>query len=506
MMNLIRPVLTLLITSIGLLPASAQPAVIPGDYPDPSVMKVGSTYWASATSSNWFPAFPLLKSNDLANWETVGNIFTKLPDWADYYFWAPEITQENGKVYVYYTAHKKGGNLCVAVASADRPEGPYRDHGPLVGQADGSIDGFPMRDETGKLYLIWKEDGNSIKQPTPIWAQPMNEERTALTGEKRELFRNDTPWEGNLVEGVSMVKHGDYFYAIYAGAGCCGAGCTYATGVARAKNLLGPWEKYAQNPILADDATWRCPGHGTAMEKDGKYYFLYHAYDKQTNVYTGRQALLKEFTFTADGWIKFETETQPVANGTPIPATLSDSFTGKTLSDQWQWSVFQQPDVKLKKGALTLMAQPAKAGSSVAQRTLTGDYTVTTTVNRKRSNSQAGLAAIGDDDNALGISADAQSLTIWKVERGKKTVISTQPVKKSKSVRLRLIAKQGHVFTFAYSTDGKSYQTLNAQPLEGAYLPPWDRAVRVGVTALGSAGQQAVFEDFVLESALPQVK
>ena len=229
----------------------AQQAIIPGDFADPSVIKFGDAYYASATSSNWAPSYPLMKSEDLKSWQQVGYIFPVMPDWADYYFWAPELNEENGKIYVYYTAHKKGGNLCIGVASADKPEGPYTDHGPLVCQEAGSIDGFPMRDENNKLYLIWKEDGNSVGKPTPIWMQAMNEERTELTGPKQELFRNDKPWEGGLVEGVSIIKNKDYFYAVYAAAGCCGTGCTYGTGVARSKKLAGPWEKYSGNPILA---------------------------------------------------------------------------------------------------------------------------------------------------------------------------------------------------------------------------------------------------------------
>src|SRR5437764_10658870 len=147
----------------GLLVATAQQRlVLPGDHPDPSVIKIGDTYWASATTSNWMPAFPLLTSKDLVNWKTVGHVFYTLPSWADYYFWAPELSYDKGKVYVYYAAHKKNGNLCVAVARADRPEGPYTDLGPLMCQEDGSIDAFPMRDKDGKLYLIWKEDANSI--------------------------------------------------------------------------------------------------------------------------------------------------------------------------------------------------------------------------------------------------------------------------------------------------------------------------------------------------------
>ena len=110
-----------------------------------SVVKISDTYWASATTSNWAPAYPILQSKDLINWKTTSHVFTKLPPWADYYFWAPEISYENGKVYVYYAAHKKGGNLCLGIASADQPEGPYKDHGPLMCEAAGSIDAFPMR-------------------------------------------------------------------------------------------------------------------------------------------------------------------------------------------------------------------------------------------------------------------------------------------------------------------------------------------------------------------------
>ena len=109
----------------------SQQLVMRGDHADPSVVKIGDTYWASATTSNWAPAYPLLKSKDLVNWKTEGYVFNQLPAWADYYFWAPEISYENGKVYIYYAAHKKDGNLCLAVASADKPEGPYTDHGTL---------------------------------------------------------------------------------------------------------------------------------------------------------------------------------------------------------------------------------------------------------------------------------------------------------------------------------------------------------------------------------------
>src|SRR6478672_2332387 len=127
-----------LILFLFIVKINAQTLVLPGDHPDPSVVKIGDSYWSSSTTSNWFPAFPLMKSKDLVHWEQKGYVFNQLPSWADYYFWAPEISYDKGKVYVYYAAHKKNGNLCVGVASANKPEGPFQDHGPLICQEDGS--------------------------------------------------------------------------------------------------------------------------------------------------------------------------------------------------------------------------------------------------------------------------------------------------------------------------------------------------------------------------------
>src|SRR4051794_38853562 len=190
MKKVCKSIIATLIATITASSLPAQRLVLPGDNPDPSVTKIGDSYWASSTTSNWMPAYPLFQSKDLVNWTTKGYVFNEPPAWADYYFWAPEISYENGKVYIYYAAHKKNGNLCLGIASADKPEGPYKDHGPMMCEEAGSIDAFPMRDENGKLFLVWKEDANSVNKPTPIWAMEMNEERTKLIGEKKELFRN----------------------------------------------------------------------------------------------------------------------------------------------------------------------------------------------------------------------------------------------------------------------------------------------------------------------------
>jgi len=475
--------------------ASSQQLVMRGDHADPSVVKIGDTYWASATTSNWFPAFPLLHSKDLVNWKTAGYVFNQLPAWADYYFWAPEISQEGGKTYIYYSAHKKGGNLCLGIASADSPEGPYTDHGPLMCQEVGSIDAFPMRDENGKLFLIWKEDGNSVNKPTPIWAQELDEGRTALLGEKKELFRNDKDWEGNLVEGVSMIKNGDYYYAFYAAAGCCGKGCTYQTGIARSKTLLGPWEKYSKNPVLTSDDKWNCPGHGTPVEKDGKHYFLYHAYDKETNVYTGREGLLIEYRFTADDWIEFVKN--PSATDVPL-TSLNDNFRGKTLQKGWQWSVFQPVKAVQKGGEVMLSAMPTQAGAYLGQKTTSGAYTATVKIRPKRTSATAGIGAIGDDENTVSALYKNGVLSLVQLKGGKDSVLVQQPINAKRSLYLQMQVVNGKDITFLYSTNGRGFQPLNNAPVDGSFLPPWDRAVRVGIISKGDAIQKTTFDKFTL--------
>lgn len=480
--------------------------VLPGDFPDPTVIKIGDTYWASATSAEWGAVFPLFTSKNLLDWELVGHVFPeKVPEWAGSNFWAPEFYQENGRTYVYYTARQKGGVLCVAVASADHPAGPYHDHGPLVGQAAGSIDGFAMPDEHGDLYLIWKEDGNSCHQDTPIWAQRLNDERTALIGTATELFGNDTPWEGSLVEGSALVRHNDWFYMFYAGNSCCGRGCNYATGVARSRALLGPWEKYDQNPILDRNLTWKCPGHGTVAELDGRWFLMHHAYRADSHEFVGRQALLSEFTWNAGGWPVFEHRSPQAAPLTDLTRLhVTDEFAGSALGLEWQWPIGQEPTTSVHDGQLHLAAAPVRLGALVARRTNVATYKAATTLDFAAlpAGTFAGLAAVGDPYNALALMAGDGQLQIWHVKSGKQQSIVQIFIEPCATLSLRLEVWGGQRYRFAYSTDGSTWQPLPTESfsLNGTFLPPWDRGVRVALVAHGPEGTAAIFNNFIIRN------
>jgi xylan 1,4-beta-xylosidase len=303
-------------------------AVIAGDYPDPSVIRVGDTYWATATTSGWAPAFSLLQSKDLANWKVFGSVFTTKPEWTDGNYWAPEITKLGSTYYVYYAAkNKANGRMCLAAATSSRVQGPYKDHGPMICQEAGSIDAMPVVDERGNKFLFWKEDGNSMKLPTPIWVQPLSGDGLKLVGKPIEVIRNDADWEKELVEGPFVFKRGTYWYMFYAGSSCCTKNCSYQVGVARSKNLLGPWEKYANNPIIAPNEVWKCPGHGSVItDTQGRQFFMYHAYHAKDSIYVGRQAMIDVVEWNNEDW--------PVINQGKGPSNHVNGLLGVTLKNE----------------------------------------------------------------------------------------------------------------------------------------------------------------------------
>jgi beta-xylosidase len=492
-----------------------------GDYPDPSVIRVGQDYWAAATSSEWAPEFPILHSRDLVNWRVAGAVFQKRPAWSIGNYWAPEISEDRGRFYVYYTAKKKDGPLCVAVATARRPQGPYTDHGPLVCQEVGSIDGFPIRDENGQRYLLWKEDGNSKSVPTPIWAQRLSPDGTRLVGEKQELIRNDQAWEkhatlpyGDLVEGAAVVRRGGWFYMFYSGNFCCARECNYQIGVARSRKLLGPWEKNPANPIMRGNDEFKCPGHGTIVaDPRGRDYLMYHAMDAKDFVYVGRQAMLDQIEWGANGWPTINNGRGPSARAAAPHGTgernaehyFFDDFTSLKLQPGWQWPQSNEPVMRTESArGGRLVLSPAveqttnPVGAIVARLTTVGDYEATTVIDTRgmRRGALAGLSAYGDAENALGAVVDGRNIILWRREKNEQKMVATvTDAVKSPLVYLRMTADDGRRYRFAVSEDGNRWRNVGDE-MDGEYLPPWDRGVRVALTSGGAAGAAGKFESF----------
>lgn len=476
--------------------------VIPGDLADPTVIRLGDTYYASGTSSEWAPHYPIFVSNDLVNWEMTGHVFQEKPEWTTASFWAPELYYHQNKTYLYYTARNQEGVSYIGVATADQPEGPYADHGLVVEWGTEAIDAFVLEDE-GELYISWKAYGLDDR-PIELLAAKLSPDGLRMEGEPFSLMRDD---EGIGMEGQHWMKRDDYYYMIYSVKGCCGPGSDYQVYVARAKNLKGPYEKYAGNPILYGDGTdFISCGHGTVVTTpDERMYYLCHGYLAGDRFYNGRQGILQEMMFDSNDWIIFTTG--PVATlSQKIPfesdeqktiADFTDLFQSDTLALPWSWN-FVYSDIQLKtgNGRLQLSGSPKEGnsyGTALCVRPLTPNYSYATQVNNTNE-SFKGLTMYGDDKNLVALGTEGDMLVIKEVREGKETICFKGELSTA-APYLRIDVTQGSYCAFFYRGEGQEWIALR-KASDYSHLIRWDRVARPGLLHCGSTDKPAEFSFF----------
>jgi xylan 1,4-beta-xylosidase len=449
--------------------------VIPGDHPDPSILRAGSGWYATATSGSWLPAFPVLRSGDTQDWRQVGAVLERRPSWAADDFWAPEFVRRSGRAFVYYAALGRDGRRCLAVATSARLRGPYQDEGPLLCSRIGEIDPLPVTDEHGGDWLVWKQDGNSRGRPTPILAAPLAPGGLALAGVPRELFRADAPWERGLVEGPALLRHDGMFYLVYSAGHCCGRNCNYVTGVARSRSLLGPWEK-RPGPFLEDSAAFRCPGHvGVAGAPGGGLLLAYHAYARGDPA--NRQFLIASLRFDAEDWPAVGAATNRAANA--APAHLD--FDSGHLGQGWQSPVGPRAAARIVRGELRL------GGGVLARQAGTSTFSARTVVSGARKGARPGIAVMASADNAIGVELRGRRALAWRADDGRFARLGGASVGRTRPVELRLTV--GRSIRMAVRSKHGWRRLAPQQP-----PPRWTSGPRVALRVSGPPAARASFD------------
>jgi hypothetical protein len=248
--------------------------VYPFDFPDPFVLRVGSTYFAYATNSTE-GNIQIIESTNLTQWRAVGNALPALPTWAKPGgTWAPSVLQIGGTFVLYYAAvvaGPSGGEECISVAAAAAAQGPFVDHSsaPLVCQPaqGGSIDPSPFVDANGTPYLEWKSNGGG-GQPATIWSEQLNTAGTGFVGSApTQLLTADQSWQAGNVEAPDLVFSGGRTFLFYSGNNWNSA--DYAIGVATCSGPLGPCTDASSQPILASGTDLAGPGGASVFSDAG---------------------------------------------------------------------------------------------------------------------------------------------------------------------------------------------------------------------------------------------
>jgi arabinan endo-1,5-alpha-L-arabinosidase len=312
------------------LPPHSNP-VLDADFPDPAVIRASDGYYyAYATQTErdgkWVN-LQVARSRDLRSWEHLGDALPAKPAWASKTqdFWAPHVQQADGRYFLYYSAKpdaalsddKRG--LCLAVATASSPQGPFTDMGKplLCGETFVNIDPMTFDDPaTGKKLLYW---GSGFQ---PIKVQELAADRMSFAPGSKAIdlipaVKSEDPNEyQKLVEGAWVVRRGGWYYLFYSGDNCCGPRAHYAVMVARSRSATGPFENAPDKVILEKFGIWNAPGHNSvATDESGTDWMLYHAVDvrqpraKPTDEPNTRRVMLIDRIEWKEGW--------PVVRPTP---------------------------------------------------------------------------------------------------------------------------------------------------------------------------------------------
>jgi arabinan endo-1,5-alpha-L-arabinosidase len=307
--------------------AKAPPAttfanpVVDADFPDPAVLKApDGFYYAYATQTErdgrWVD-IQVARSRDLVGWQYLGDALPAKPGWASKTqdFWAPHVVRHGRVYYLYYSARPDAadGGLCLAVATATRPQGPFTDSGHPLECGPGFVNIDPMAFDdpaTGKRLLYW---GSGF---APIRVRELAPDRLSFApGSRAVELVAPAKAKGAfpvLVEGAWVVRHDGFYYLFYSGDNCCGPNAHYAVMVARSRSATGPFETFAGAPhgiILEARGKWLAPGHNSLVEDArGQLWILYHAVDTghprtkpEDEINTRRVMLLDRVTWW-NGW------------------------------------------------------------------------------------------------------------------------------------------------------------------------------------------------------------
>ena len=222
---------------------------------DPFILKVDGVYYLTGTGKPFFEmnyaalgnpkGVPLYSSPDLKKWKFAGTIVPrKAGSWYQDRFWAPEIhvkqTPAGRRFYCTFNGFNKDANTPqgVGLAVADKITGPYTvltPDKPIIGGNDADL----FTDTDGQDYLFI----------AGVSAMPIDLAHARVTGPAWTVIPGGAPsdWDtgpGIGREGPEVIKIAGTYYCFYSS-----WGRGYEVGYSTAKNIRGPWTKYAGNPI-----------------------------------------------------------------------------------------------------------------------------------------------------------------------------------------------------------------------------------------------------------------
>ena len=456
-------------------PATFTNPVVWQDFADGDIIRVGDTYYYSASTMHYSPGAPVLRSYDLVNWEHAGHSVPRLDFdsgaydlsggrayvkgiWASAFNYRPSNSTyywlgctEFNRTYVYTSASAGSG-----WSKKARLPACYYDAGLMF---DNDVP-----------YVAYGNGTISVAQLSGD-----------LTSQVRAQTVYRTPASIGTLEGARMYKRGNYYYI-------------WLTRPANGQYVLrsaSPWGPYEQRQVLLD-----LPGPisgggvphqgGLVQTQAGEWWYMAF-----TDAYPGgRMPTLAPITWSGDGWPVLQTVNgrwgasypRPNLPWRPVtPMTGTDTFSGGALGPAYEWNHNPDPSRVSVGNGLRLSTATVTPDLYNARNTLTrriqgpsSTATAELDFSAMADGDRAGLAILRDSSAWIGVRKDngttrismtdglTMSTSGWTTT-GTGTERAGATIGGGK-VWLRVSADirpgSGRTATFSYSTDGSAFRSL----------------------------------------------
>lgn len=410
-----KKLLSTLLLCIGAIPAlNAQTEyrnpIIPGCYPDPSICRVGDSYFLVNSTFHYFPAVPLWHSKDLVHWEQIGNVLDRDSQvnlsgtMRSSGIYAPTIRydESDGTFYMVTTNITNGGNFFVTTKD---PRKGWSE--PVFLQQQGIDPSFYF--EKGTCYMLSNPDnciclctvdkktGKQLTPSRPLWKG---------TG-------------GRYPEAPHLIRKDGWYYLLISEGG---TEYGHMVTIARSRDIYGPYEANPGNPILthrdmsAQNNPIQATGHADMVQApDGSWWMVCLGIRPQTgqNHLLGRETLLAPVRWEKGGWpivnesgtISLEMKANLPSWHPTEPEAARQVFSSRPLGPEWVYVRNPQRDkYENRTNALALHGTDAtldateKSPTMVLrrQRSINCDISTTLALSDAQAGDEAGLCVFLD--------------------------------------------------------------------------------------------------------------
>jgi len=390
-------------------PATYSNPLMWEDLPDAEVIRVGETFYYTASTFHHSPGAPVLRSYDLVNWEYISHSVPVLDFDSSYNLnggqsyvngiWASSMQyRESNKTFYWMGCmHNKGGGYVFTAAS---PEGPWTKN---ASQSCYYDMGLLIDKDTDKMYVAW---GNNSINVAELSADGLREVR------RQEMFKTPGNISGPL-EGSRFYKiNGNYYIFM----------TQYANGEYVARSTNGPFGPYEIRPFAvklpyAGVGSGGSPHQGGIVQtQNGDWYYI--AFNDAYPA--GRLPVMAPMTWN-DGWpsvtlvngawgASYPFPKLPCGVEKVKPRNPREKFTTSTLNPEWEWN--HNPDNGKWSSGNGLILQTATITNDLyaARNTLThrieGPRSIATIeldYSDMRDGDVSGLAALRDSSAWIGV-------------------------------------------------------------------------------------------------------